>query len=367
MSAGLGRAERSILEAIAAARSPLGAPLWLTIDEIAEAACYRLPLLPAERDSLRRAARRLSVKGLVLTAKAGDHWTATRRVASSVLRPDLPRGTVLVRTLSTQRQGSDQAVSRTNTELVEGEQYEALPPDLRRPASDVPQGLPLSAAGDTAEDIESAALILNGTSRTRVTRLQTDKPPLVTEGSAPPDTSPAPRPFSTSELQAMGFERESGIGGDRFVRRHDDGDPAEGWEILDDPAMSGEEELVQPEDEPYDDRDDLEPWEREMIEAGELDSHWRWNLYQPPADVRPKWAQTVELEPADCVRCGERAVKAGACATHLCENCHEQPWHAKRLCSACLEYARVHKGAPRPQRLWGRTRKVDQRGRKPRK
>ena len=334
MSAGPGRAERAILDALEVARTPLGAPLWLTVDEIAKAACYRLPLVPAERDSLRRATRRLGVAGDVLTAKAGDRWAASRRVAASVLRPELRRGTVIARTLSAQRQGSDQAVSKKNTESLEGKS-KALPKDLQGPPVDLPQGIPFSVAGeedeegDGPEDI-TAARILNGTSRTRVAKLRTNESPFPTH-SAPPDTPPAPRAFTDAELQAMGYER---TGDDRYVRRDD---PDEGWEILDDPGVSDEGE-ARPEERPDDDDG---PWEP----------------YIEPDDARPVRPLSEEREPFYCVRCDTPAVKAGACAVHLCENCHEQPWRAKRLCSACVEYARKHKGEPRPARLWKKNRK----------
>jgi hypothetical protein len=333
MSAGPGRAERAILDALEGARSPLGAPLWLTVDEIAEAACYRLPLEAAERDSLRRAARRLSVKGDVLTAKAGDRWASSRRVAPSVLRPDLRRGTLLARTLSVRRQGSDQGVSKKNTELSEGKSKE-LPRDLQGPPLDLPQGIPFSEAGDKPEDVESVALILNGTSRSRVEELWTEPHFVVTEGSVRGAPLP-PRAFTGTELQAM---------------RRDDSD--EEWELLDDPGVT---EAV---DRPTEVLDEVSSWERDLYLAGELDFSDE-RVYIEPDDVWPERSEVPleEPEPVTCTRCGAPAVREGACATHLCENCHEHPWHAKRLCRACVEWARTHNGEPRPARLWQKNRK----------
>ncbi len=356
MSAGPGRAERAILDAVAEARSPLGAPRWLTVEEIAGAAGYRLPLAPIERNSLSRAARKLAEKGNVLTAKAGERWTNRKSVAPSVLRPDLRRGALLVRsaTLNRSAQDPDQGISRISTELLEGDWSEGgskLPEDLLRPQRDVPEGIPFSTAGDTY-DIESAAEILNGTSRTRVSRLQTDKPPLLAEGPAPAGTSQPPRAFSSAEFKAMGHELNEA--GTRWrPRRHDSDD----WELLDDPGCDDDEpDRLYPLQRTRDDPNDLQPWERDLIEAGELDPDWRVEL--EPEDPEPKLESPAqEPESNICVRCGSPAVKPGACAEHLCANCHEQPWHAKRLCRACAEYARTHKGTPRPARLWKKNRR----------
>jgi hypothetical protein len=132
------------------------------------------------------------------------------------------------------------------------------------------------------------------------------------------------------------------------------------WELLEktDPALSI------PFSRAPDDCEADPTWERELIVTRVLSPDW----YEDEEEQRA--ARRSEHERADarlreqrateqdrCQRCDELAILNGACAIHLCENCHESPWHAKRRCKPCHEYSRTHKGQERPRRLWKRGRR----------
>jgi hypothetical protein len=116
------------------------------------------------------------------------------------------------------------------------------------------------------------------------------------------------------------------------------------WELLEktDPLLS------LPTRRPRDDYEEDPAWEHELIVAGELSPDW-YEDQEEQRETRQRERERAEAKRLEqrateqdrCRRCDEPAVLNGACAIHLCENCHENPWHAKRLCKPCHEYSRT--------------------------
>jgi len=441
MSKGPGRAERALLASTERATTPYGAYRWITLGEAWEDHTGRPPT-GRERRSLTRAAQKLarevveeddgSTRYRLELARAREWWSPnTRAMATSALRPDVRKGTLLVRhntTLIRPPRPVDLRFARNATEIVKGliapeirqralpEQIEEVADwtkdrnaagyDLRQPlrerqrrpeyrygvsdgdlaafigaytGNSVSEALPadrgtirehpdfttpatpdaidgqstqskLSFMADQGafapHETETGMAERQIPSPSRRGPLRTRNPPLTT--LPPPEIFGMPP--TADELREISAKRE-----ELSPALSDDE-----WELLEktDPALS------LPSRRTSDDYEADPAWEQELIVTGELSSDW-YEDEEEQREARQREQERAEakrleqraIEQDRCQRCGEPAILNGACAVHLCENCHENPWHAKRRCKPCHEYSRTHKGQERPPRLWKRGRR----------